>query len=160
MAIYGHQPRPGGPVSEFPASYPLPAVRFMAAGAKQAIDAAAAADALRLKDNAASFWIREFMESSDFRAVAANEFKKSSHINVQEGKAYRTVIKIASKRHQDSRLVTLLDSRVNIGAWSKGRFSSEAISAVQQGAVPFIIGAGLYPANLHAPTDCHRADEP
>ena len=62
--------------------------------------------------------------------------------------------------HPDSRLVGLLDSRVTLGAVAKGRPSSPALCRVLQGCLPYTLGGGLYPGNLHVYSGQHRSDGP
>lgn len=54
----------------------------------------------------------------------------------------------------------MLDSRVTIGAASKGRSSSFAISRVLQGSVAYILGSNLYPGLLHCYSGANRSDGP
>lgn len=56
--------------------------------------------------------------------------------------------------------MALLDSRVTLGAAAKGRSSNFASSRVLQGALGYVLGGGLYPGCLHAPTSKNRSDSP
>ena len=73
---------------------------------------------------------------------------------------YKTFCKRAARVHPDSRLVGLLDSRVTLGAVAKGRSSSPALCRVLQGCLPYTLGGGLYPGNLHVYSGQNRSDGP
>eukprot|EP00435_Cladocopium_sp_Y103_P010900 s2474_g2.t2 len=64
------------------------------------------------------------------------------------------------RKHPNSRVVGLLDSRVTLGASAKGRSSSRAICRVLQGSLGYIIGGGLYPGGLHIGSKLNRSDGP
>ena len=51
-------------------------------------------------------------------------WKEKSHINVLEAKSALEVLKTAAYKHESSRVITLLDSRVAKGALAKGRSTS------------------------------------
>ena len=53
-----------------------------------------------------------------------------------------------------------MDSATTLGSFAHGRSSSPHLSRVQQGALPYILGGGLYLGGLQTPTDIHRADDP
>ena len=82
------------------------------------------------------------------------------HINCLESRTVKTLVKLAVRQHPNSRVATLIDSRVTLGAGAKGRSSSGALNRIQQGSLPYVLGGGLYIGGLYAPTDRHRADDP
>eukprot|EP00439_Symbiodinium_sp_Y106_P065833 s1500_g10.t1 len=94
-------------------------------------------------------WIGELADSLPLKEVLRYRFKRSGHINVLEARMFKTFCKRAARLHPDSRLVGLLDSRVTLGAVAKGRSSSPALCRVLQGCLPYTLGGGVYPGNLH-----------
>ena len=54
----------------------------------------------------------------------------------------------------------LLDSRVALGAASKGRSSSYAISRILKRTLPYLLDSNLYPGGLHVYSSKNRADAP
>ena len=92
-------------------------------------------------------WVNELSDSLAFRELFRFHFKKPGHINVNESRTFKSWMKAAAKSHPDCRTRGLLDSRVTIGAASKGRSSSYAVSRILQGTMPYILGSGLYPVS-------------
>lgn len=105
-------------------------------------------------------WISELADSLPFRTLFKYHFKGSNHINVLETRVYSSWIKYCAKQHRNSRIVGLLDSRVTIGASSKGRSSSYAISRILKRTLPYLLGSNLYPGGLHVYSSKNRADAP
>ena len=105
-------------------------------------------------------WISELADSLPFRTLFKDHFKGSNHINVLETRVYSSWIKYCAKQHRNSRIVGLLDSRVTIGASSKGRSSSYAISRILKRTLPYLLGSNLYPGGLHVYSSKNRADAP
>lgn len=105
-------------------------------------------------------WIGELCDSLNFCELFRFRFRKSGHININEARTYKSWIKSLAKSHPDSRAVGLLDSRVTIGSAAKGRSSSYSISRIHQGALPYVLGSGLYPGLLHCSSGRSRADGP
>lgn len=160
-SFYGHEPRPGELVSAYSAAYPMQLVHQMAAGHVAAkrfgagrIPLQKQFDSLRevgLLDTAPGVlpctedvfperpwfedpeWVSELANSLDFTEMFRFHFKKSGHINVNESRTYKSWIKSMAKTEPNTRFCGLLDSRVTMGAASKGRSSSPAISRVLQG---------------------------
>ena len=52
------------------------------------------------------------------------------------------------------------DSRVVLGASSKGRSSSTALNGSLRAALPYILGGDLYPGGLHLNSEMNPADGP
>ena len=88
-------------------------------------------------------WIGELSDSLPFRELFRYRFCRPGHINVNESRTYKSMIKSAATTDADSRFPALLDSRVTIGAAAKGRSSSEAISRILRGSIAYIIGGGV-----------------
>ena len=84
-------------------------------------------------------------------------FKEKAHINLQEAKARRSLIK---RLPRDKRVVLRQDSRVNLGALGKGRSPSSSLSLIMRSDTPWILRKNLYPAGVHFPTWSIRADAP
>lgn len=85
-------------------------------------------------------WIGELADSLHFRTLFKYHFRVPNHINVNESRVYSSWIKHCAKQHRNSRVVGLLDSRVTIGAASKGRSSSYAITRILKQSIPYILG--------------------
>ena len=79
---------------------------------------------------------------------------------MNESRTYKSLLKAVAKSEPDSRFLAILDSRVTIGAASKGRSSSPAISTILRGSIAYCVGGNLYPGLLHGPSDKNPADAP
>ena len=188
VTVYGRKPCPGERVSTFSGAYPKMLMSRMASGSLaakrgvvQRIPAAVhQRSCLEVGIPPESFsnlgrvfteyplrpwhedpeWVEVICDSVSFREMFRYHFKRSGHINVNETRTYKTWLKAMCKREPDCRFVGLLDSRVCIGASSKGRSSSFALSRVLQGCVSYTLGSGLYPGLMHCGSKFNRADEP
>ena len=161
-SVYRVPPRPGQSVASFSGSYPLGAMQLMARGAVSAVAAAKrdpSGPAFRPR-HVAPDWVCEFIESARFHPVIAYDFARPAHINCLESRTVKTLAKLACRTSPDTRIATLIDSRVTIGAGAKGRSSSAALNRIQQGSLGYVLGGGLYLGGLYAPTGIHRADDP
>ena len=185
--VYGRMPQVGEPVSAYSASYPKSLCRRMASGHQQArsdtvglIPVSAHLRSLtRVGINpemppsvtreplAASRpfhedpeWIEELSDSLPFTELCRYKFRKGGHINVLECRVHKTWLKHCAKKYPNSRVLALLDSRVTLGATSKGRSSSKALCRVLQGSLGYILGGGLYPGGLHICSAKNRSDGP
>lgn len=186
-AVFGREPSVGEAVSAFSAGYPFQLVQRMASGlvrAKQG-QAGVISDEVRTRslaevglscepsvsfpvENRAAFrewfedpeWIRELCNSLPFTEVFRYRFRRGGHINVNETRVYKSLIKALAKSEPDSRFVGLLDSRVTIGAASKGRSSSACLTRILQGSIAYILGSNLYPGLLHCSSEDNRSDGP
>lgn len=105
-------------------------------------------------------WLDEICDFLPFRECFRYRFRKSGHINVNEARVYKSLIKSVAKSEPGHRFVGLLDSRVTIGASSKGRSSSPSLSRILQGTMGFILGGNLYPGLLHCGSSRNRSDGP
>ena len=187
-SVYGRLPRPGETVSAFSASYPRRLVGRMASGLVAAKRGCVpripkSVHCRTLKelgvDSCLEFvsyptdpefplraahedpeWIGELCDCLPFRECFRYRFRKAGHININETRTYKSFIKSIAKDEPDTRHVALLDSRVTIGAASKGRSSSEAISRVLKGCVGFALAGNIYPGLLHCYSDKNRSDGP
>lgn len=159
--VYGIVPTAGQQVSQFSGAYPISLVTRMASGSVAAkfgasgcISRAARETTcervgldiseapLHVLPNEPPYpprlwhqdpdWIGELCDSLKFTECFRYKFVKSGHINVNETRTYKCWIKHLAKSEPNSRVVGILDSRVTIGATSKGRSSSFPISRVLQ----------------------------
>ena len=105
-------------------------------------------------------WIEELPDSLPFRELLRYRFKKRNHINVLECRVHKTLLKHCAKNHPNNRILSLLDSRVTLGATSKGRSSSRAICRVLQGSLGYVLGGCLYPGGFHIASGKNRSDAP
>ena len=107
-------------------------------------------------------WISELCNSLSFKECFRYKYKfsRSGHINVNEGRTYKSWIKMMAKERPNCRFLGILDSRVTIGAAAKGHSSSDSLSRIFRGCLPYIVGANLYPGCVHCSSQDNRADEP
>ena len=188
VSVYGKEPELGQAVSSYSGAYPLRLMQEMASGSIAASrgNVERIPEALRLEayrevglmaeDIVLPFsaedrypsrqwfedpeWISDLCCSLPFREMFRYRFKKPNHININESRTYKSLIKAISKSHRNSRFVALLDSRVTIGAAAKGRSSSMGITRILQGTLAYTLGANLYPGHLHCYSGDNRADAP
>ena len=185
MAVYGKRPTPGEAVSSFSVAYPKPLCQVMAVGCAAAIRSGqfgSAKPELRsepsssepegdgessLFDSLAGArrkwfespdWIHDICESLHFRELFRYRFRKSGRINCLECRVFKSWVKHCAKSHPRCRLLGFLDSRVTIGATSKGRSSSKALSMILKSTLGYILGGCLYLGALHCRSEWNRAD--
>lgn len=186
-AVYGRLPKPGEAVAAFSGSYPKPLCSQMAAGSLHSMSdtvpvVPVSAKLLSMQRVGIDIpmdpsiksqpladyrpfhedpvWVEELSDSLDFKELLRYRFKKTGHINVLECRVHKTWLKHCAKHHPDSRTVALLDSRVTLGATSKGRSSSRALCRVLRGSLAYILGGGLYPGGIHIGSKKNRSDPP
>ena len=186
-AVYGRSPRVGEAVSSFSGSYPKALCARMASGSLQGkVDSIPVVPLSLnvlsmkrvgiqpeipksvLKETQAAArpfhedpeWVEEYSDSLNFRELLRYKFKKPGHINVLECRVHKTLLKYCAKHHPNCRFLSLLDSRVTLGATSKGRSSSRALCRVLQGSLGYIIGGCLYPGGLHICSSKNKSDAP
>ena len=188
VAVYGKDPCLGQAVSSFSAAYPYKLVHQMASGLIKA-QQGVVAKIPREKQIASlrevgldrdvdpiviptdpSFpqrpghedpeWILELCDCLQFKELFRYRFKKPGHINVNEARTYKSLLKAVAKSEPNTRFLAILDSRVTIGAASKGRSSSGAISTILRGCIAYCVGGNLFPGLLHGPSEKNPADAP
>ena len=186
-AVFGRRPTAGERVSEFSAGYPYKLVHRMASGLVAAKNGQhkSIPESVRIRSLAeigilpessvpipavppAPFrawhedpvWISELCKSLPFTEMFRYHFKKAGHINVNETRVYKSLLKSIAKDSPNSRFVGILDSRVTIGAASKGRSSSPSLTRILQGSMAYVLGANLYPGLLHCSSADNRSDGP
>lgn len=189
QVVYGRMPRIGESVAAFSGAYPRGLMQRMASGAAaakhgsigsislssrirsfkeigmdpsflQSVSSVFAEPFPKRKWHEDPEWISELCNSLPFKECFRYKFSRSGHINVNEGRTYKSWIKMMAKERPDSRFLGILDSRVTIGAAAKGRSSSDSLSRIFRGSLPYILGANLYPGCVHCSSQDNRADEP
>ena len=189
VAVYGRMPAVGEAVASYSAQYPISLMNRMAMGSKSAaiqgpppipfearvlsfqrVGEKIDQDPVPFVSLDESFqqrewfedpeWIGELADSLSFRSLFSYHFRVPNHINVNESRVYSSWIKHCAKKHRNSRIVGLLDSRVAIGAAAKGRSSSYAISRILKQSIPYLLGSNIYPGTLHIYSELNRADAP
>jgi hypothetical protein len=85
------------------------------------------------------------------------QFKELQHINLQECKARKSLVK---RLPRDKRVVICQDSRVNPGALAKGRSPSKMLNGLSKTEAPLILAKNLHISGVHFPTWSLRADAP
>ena len=93
-----------------------------------------------------------------FKSIPA---RHKSHINVLEADAYVLWLRwlLHNRRHHSSkRVVCLLDSKVVLGATSKGRTSAPGLRHAVRQAAALTLAEGLLVREIYVPTDCNPAD--
>ena len=188
--LFGRSPRPGESVASFSASYPFTLCRLMAVGSAAAKRGQVTSMPLSAKFSTLELlepglgglggldpnprgepflprafhddpdWVGELADSLPFRELLRFRFRQHGHINVLETRVYKTWLKFCARRYSACRLLGLIDSRVLLGAAAKGRSSSPALSRVLKSALPYVLGAGLYPGGLHVYSEHNRSDGP
>ena len=102
-------------------------------------------------------WAVQMSESLRWKTMIQYRFRKVQHINLQEGKARRTLFK---RLGHSKRVCVFQDSKVSIGALGRGRSPSVALNGILKSEAPYILGKNLYPSSIHLPTWTIRADDP
>ena len=148
---YGRAPVLGESVASFSGAYPARVMSRVAAGAAAAAAAACDVTAPQVHRPRPPPWLVEMVRSLDWAVVVAYDFKTPAHINVLEYTAYNSLAKYCAKRLDGHRIPVCLDSSVTVGSSAHGRSSSRAIARVQQKALPYVIGGGLYFSGLQTP---------
>ena len=145
-------------VAASPAPGPLGAAVARAAGAGAEHFRDFAAQTRRFFDSPP--WVRELAGSLSWRRRFEYRFRRADHINVLEAVAYGTLVRNLAATSPESRPVILTDSRVVLGAASKGRSSSTALNVPLRSLLPYVLGGDLYPGGIHVSTDLNPADGP
>ena len=109
------------------------------------------------RKRSSALWAVQLSESLRWSTYMQYRFRMVKHINLQEAKARRSLVK---RLHRDKRVVIAQDSRVNLGALGKGRSPSRALNSLMRSEAPYLLGKNLYVSGLHLPTWSIRADAP
>ena len=106
---------------------------------------------------ASALWAVQLSESLCWKPFMQYRFREQAHINLQESKARRSVIK---RLKPNRRVVMFQDSRVNLGSLGKGRSPADSLNRIMRREAPYLLGKNLYLAGAHMPTWSIRADGP
>lgn len=112
---------------------------------------------LKSRKPASPLWAVQLSESLCWKPFMQYSFKHLAHINLQETKARRSLVK---RLKRDQRVVVFQDSRVNLGSLGKGRSPSTSLNGLMRQEAPYLLGKNLYLAGVHLPTWSIRADGP
>ena len=105
--------------------------------------------------------LQEFLMSHKWSPSRSYTFRKSAHVNLQEMRALKSELKEEAIRDpQGRRLVNLVDSRVVLGAYAKGRSSSLHLNQIQRSCIPFSVGGRKHVTNVWVDTHNNPADHP
>ena len=186
LEVFGIAPRIGESCSRFGGRLPLPLLRRVASGAARVAQGLCQRMPLRLRFSTLGLlgfstgidsfsetfelefraffddpeWIGELADALPFKELVRYRFSKPGHVNVLEVRSYKTLLKWCARRHPISRFLGLFDSRVLLGAAATGRSSSPAITRILRSALPYVLGAQLYPGGLHVYSAKNRSDGP
>ena len=114
-------------------------------------------EAPRKQKSGSPLWAVQLSEGLKWEPWLRYTFRMVVHINLQESKARRSLIKRVKR---DQRVVVAQDSRVNLGAVGKGRSASKSLNALLRSEAPWVLGKNLYLSCIHFPTWSIRADAP
>ena len=97
-----------------------------------------------------------------WRVVSSYTFRQTSHINLQELRAFkRELCRVASQFSQRGRVqIFVNDSKVSVGATAKGRSSSFKVNGLLRSLVPFLLFGDVTIAILWVETQSNPADHP
>ena len=103
----------------------------------------------------------ETVKSMDWRVTRSHTFRETAHVNLQETNeligAFRDM---CDKVETPSRFVVGSDSRVCIGAWTKGRSSSFQLNGLLRRTLGYHVMSGHSVHLIWLPTDVNPADDP
>lgn len=101
-------------------------------------------------------------ESLQWRIASSYHFRHTAHINLQEARAVkREVVRLASAPLSRDRVHFFLnDSRVVVGAFTKGRSSSFRLNGLLRSTLPYLILSRMVLGFLWVETDSNPADHP
>ena len=101
-------------------------------------------------------WSVQLSESLSWKTHVKYKFREKGHINLQEARCRRTVIKRAPFH---SKICIMQDSRVCLGASLKGRSPSQSLNRVLVTELPYVVGMDLHIGGIYNPTWSIRADD-
>eukprot|EP00971_Amphidinium_carterae_P330868 6464124-Amphidinium_carterae.2 len=107
-------------------------------------------------------FMEEFVGSKSFKLWKKYRLKVRHHINVQEGIAWRTAVKMLTKwaRFDGSRIVFVVDSLVLQSVITRGRSRSRRLNQVASAAAASLLFANIYPLMSWVRTEHNPADDP
>jgi len=110
--------------------------------------------------------VHELVKSLPWKLIRAYAFRRVSHVNLQETRAVRAEVKdLAAQAGArgpilPSRHVNFVDSRVALGAVSKGRSSSNRLNAVLRSFLGYEMCAQIYLVLIWIGTHFNPSDDP
>ncbi len=105
--------------------------------------------------------IQKLMLAHKWKATKSYKFSQESHVNLQEMRAFKAELKTRSLENLGgSRCINLVDSRVVLGAWSKGRSSSVSLNPIMRSCLGYVICGQVKMINVWVDTHSNPADEP
>ncbi|CAK0813826.1 unnamed protein product, partial [Prorocentrum cordatum] len=107
-----------------------------------------------------AFWLNDYVGFAPWQLHCHRLFRKPLHINLLEIDAACDAVDEQGLRFPDCKHNLLLDSRVSIGAISKGRPSSTAINKLLRRRAPLQLATGSYVGCHFAPTRLQPAGVP
>ena len=88
------------------------------------------------RKRSSALWAVQLSEALVWRTVMQYKCTRVEHINLQEAKARRSLMK---RLPVSKRVVVCQDSRVSLGALRKGRSPSESLNRVMRSEAPWIL---------------------
>ncbi|CAK0817411.1 unnamed protein product, partial [Prorocentrum cordatum] len=107
-----------------------------------------------------ALWLNNYVGFAPWQLHCHRLFRKPLHINLLEIDAACDAVGEQGLRFPDCKHNLLLDSRVSIGAISKGRSSSTAINKLLRRRAPLQLATGSYVGCHFVPTRLQPADAP
>ena len=105
--------------------------------------------------------LQEFLMSHKWKPSRSYYFRKSAHVNLQEMRALKSELKSeAIKDPEGKRLINLVDSRVVLGAYAKGRSSSLHLNNIQRSCIPYSVAGRKHISNIWVDTHNNPSDHP
>jgi hypothetical protein len=105
--------------------------------------------------------VHELAECLCWHVSRSYRFAQNSHVNIQETRAIKAELKDrALKDPEPARCLNLIDSRVSLGAWGKGRSSSRQLGYVLRSCIPYSVAGQKHLVNLWIGTKFNPADDP
>ena len=102
------------------------------------------------------------LSTDAFATIFSIRCHDSEHINLREGRALIHYLKwvLRSRDRHGHRIVLLVDSRVVVGGFSKGRSGSPSLNALIRQAAVLCMAGGLVLHQIYVPTEFNLADYP
>ncbi|CAK0850516.1 unnamed protein product [Prorocentrum cordatum] len=107
-----------------------------------------------------ALWLNNYVDSAPWQLHCHRPFRRPLHINLLEIHAACDAVDEQGPRFSDCKRNLFLDSRVSIGAISKGRSSSTAINKLLRRRAPLQLATGSYVGCHFVPTRLQPADAP
>ena len=98
----------------------------------------------------------------DWKTTSSYRFRQTSHVNLQELRAIKNLVKswaITTAQHQKVHLI-LTDSQVCLGCVSKGRSSSYKLNGILRSMIPYLVAGDIAIALNYINTKYNPADHP